>query len=86
MTLSDDLRVVAQQLSELEKQFEAQRTMLNSVLDLHNDLTDWATDAADERSATEVMGILEMYVQKSKVKGSRTTTASNSSDVTVSAG
>ena len=74
MTLSQDLFKVADQLSALEAHVKSMSTMLDRVLDLHNDLTDWATNTDDEKSAMEVMGILEMYVQK----------APNSSNVTVS--
>jgi hypothetical protein len=37
--------------------------MLDRVLDLHNDLTDWATNTEHSDAAREIMEILERYAR-----------------------
>lgn len=45
-----------------DSMMSSQRTLLDRTFDLHNDLTDWATNTEHTEAALEVMAILEKYV------------------------
>lgn len=62
--LAPQLRQIALDVARIETQTVKQAQMLNSVMDMHNDLTDWATNTEHTEAGLEVMAILETYVQK----------------------
>lgn len=49
------------QAQAMDRQNVARAEMLDRTFDLHNDLTDWATDTEHGGAALEVMAILEKY-------------------------
>jgi hypothetical protein len=57
------LRALAIEISSLEEKANNQSEMLDRVLDLHNDLTDWATNTEHSDAAREIMEILERYAR-----------------------
>lgn len=57
---------VMDQVGALEIHAANQALLIDKLADLHNDLTDWATNTEHEQAALEVMAILELYVQKVK--------------------
>lgn len=63
MPLAPRLRALVVEVSSLEEKCENQSKLLDSVLDLHNDLTDWATNTEHSEAAMEVMAILEQYAR-----------------------
>jgi hypothetical protein len=69
MALASELRDVAAQIGVLEQRANVQAVVIDHLADLHNDLTDWATNTEHEQAALEVMSILEQYIQKSKATG-----------------
>lgn len=69
MTIAPRLRQLALEVSRMERHATQQSQLLDSLFDLHNDLTDWAVNTEHEEAALEVMAILEKYVRKAK-KGS----------------
>lgn len=50
-------------VSALEKRVDSQGQIIDSLADLHNDITDWAVNTEHESAALEVMAILEQYIQ-----------------------
>lgn len=62
--LAPQIRQLAYDVARIETQSVKQQQMLNAVFDLHNDLTDWATNTEHEEAALEVMAILEIYAKK----------------------
>lgn len=62
--LAPQLRQIALDIARMESQSANQAQMLNSVMDLHNDLTDWATNTEHTEAGLEVMAILETYIKK----------------------
>lgn len=71
MHLATDLEQLVCGVTALELRADKQRIILDGLADLHNDLTDWATNTEHETAALEVMAILEQHVQKTTRKGSR---------------
>lgn len=65
-TLSSRLRSFVTEISSLEEKADNQAKMLDHVLDLHNDLTDWCTSTEHSEAAQEVMTILEQYAHPAK--------------------
>lgn len=68
LSIAPRAKDVLDEISALEIHAASQTLLLDKLADLHNDLTDWATNTPHEEAALEVMGILEMYVQKTKEK------------------
>lgn len=63
MPIAPRLRALIVEISAIEDKCENQSEMLDHVLDLHNDLTDWATNTEHSDAAMEVMAILERYAR-----------------------
>lgn len=66
MQIAPQLEEFARRVRIIEKAAGSNAVMLDTVMDLYNDLTEWATSTEHDEAAMEVMAILEQYVQKSK--------------------
>lgn len=73
MPIAPRLRALVVEISALEVKCNNQSTLIDCTLDLHNELTDWATNTEHGDAAMEVMAILEKFAQPTQV--SRQTTA-----------
>lgn len=72
MPIAPQLKALITEVSALEARAENQANMLDSTFDLHNAITDWATNTEHSDAAMEVMAILEQFVRP---LNSRQTTA-----------
>jgi DNA-binding FadR family transcriptional regulator len=66
-SLSSQLRSLAIQVAEHERQASASSNMLDTTFDLHNELTNWICNTDHDEAAEEVSKILEAHLHRSKV-------------------
>jgi hypothetical protein len=64
--LAPQAKAFLEDLQRLENHSHSQTILLDGYADLHNELTDWATNTEYSEAADEVMAILEGYLQRSR--------------------
>lgn len=62
MHLSDQLRALALGVADVELKLEARSAILDVMMDLHNDLNEWAVNTEHDAAAQEVMTILDQFL------------------------
>jgi len=71
--LSDQLRSLCLAVSDVELRLAGRSEILDCMMDLHNDLNEWAVNTEHDRAAEEVMAILDQYLAKVQQAGLRKT-------------
>jgi hypothetical protein len=73
--LASQLRSLALAVSDVELKLAGRSEILDCMMDLHNDLTQWSVDTEHGKAAEEVMAIVDEYllrVQKAGLTASTT--------------
>lgn len=73
MHLGTSLRSLSIEVSDVELKLAARNVMLDAMMDLHNDLNDWAVNTDHGQAAEEVMVILDQYIENARMAGCPTT-------------
>lgn len=74
MHLADRLRSLALEVSDVELRLAGRTEILDCMMDLHNDLNQWAVNTTHEAAAEEVMAILDRYLEAVSRAGMPTST------------
>lgn len=69
MHVADQLRTLALSVSDVELKLAGRSEILDCMMDLHNDLNDWAVNTEHDAAADEVMAILDQYLLKVQQAG-----------------
>ena len=64
-TLAQYLKALSHDVAVLEQSYLAKSHATDRLLDMRNEIVDWATNTNDSRAAAEIMDILEKYRQAS---------------------
>lgn len=59
--IAPQMKALVDLCHDADLRLAAQGAMLDRTFDLHNDLTDWATNTEHDEAAMEVMAILDQY-------------------------
>lgn len=68
MAIAPQVQAFAEQVATLETRLAVREQMLTRLMDLHNDLLDWAVNTEHAEAAMEVGAILETYIKKAADK------------------